>query len=211
MPFTKHLSADEITTIHATAIQLRLASSRTALLAGIDPGYVDELATDPSPSKQLSSDLEAMNRVERLDNGDVPLRLWLSTAVRLTSSRREAVVFKSALDHMAQPRPDPDEVPPAPGGLRWPEKLTGAEISELSAALRSALPTRDDLARMLATRLDRNLEDLTRPGTLENVAFELVKTASAQGWVPQLFDGAIAQVPRSPDLLAIADKRRITP
>jgi Effector-associated domain 5/WD domain, G-beta repeat len=113
IPFRRHLSHEDITALHATAVELHLASSRTALLAGIAPAYADSLPTDPSPSKQLSLDLEAMNQVEKLADGTVPLRLWLSTALRLTSVHSESAVFQRALDRIASQPPGNSVVAPA--------------------------------------------------------------------------------------------------
>jgi hypothetical protein len=61
---------------------------------------------------------------------------------------------------------------------------------------------------MLRFKLDRRLDELAAPNNLRATVFELVNTAEAQGWIPQLFDAALAQVPGNPALRAIAAKRQ---
>ncbi len=103
--------------------------------------------------------------------------------------------------------PRPPEPTPAPPRRPWGAKLTGPELEELAKALLSAFPTRSALAQMLRFRLDKNLDALTAErSNLSTTVFELLTTAEAQGWVPQLFEAAIAHVPGSPALRAIADK-----
>jgi hypothetical protein len=214
MPFRRHLSDAEIEAIYDAAIDLGLADSRDTLFAGLSRAFSAGLSKKASnPAEQLQSDLQAMNTIEALedDESTVPLRRWLSTAYQLNKIRREAKVFKIALDKLAASAaaaPPIGVAAPPPHPLRWGQKLTGAEHGELCDALRSALPTRDALARMLRTRLDKKLDEIAGGGNLTTTVFEVVNAAEAEGWVPRLFDAALAEVPGNANLRAIADKRR---
>ncbi len=96
----------------------------------------------------------------------------------------------------------------APPRLRpWGAKLTGAELAELTEALLRTFPTRTGLAQMLRFGLDKNLDALTASNNLNATVFELLTTAEAQGWITDLFEAAYRQVPGSPTLRAIAEKR----
>ncbi|MCB5169408.1 hypothetical protein LG634_31940 [Streptomyces bambusae] len=58
-------------------------------------------------------DLNAMNRVERLVDGSVPLRSWLENARGMTPAATAAAVFDRALDTVirkstGEPDPEPD-------------------------------------------------------------------------------------------------------
>jgi len=89
----------------------------------------------------------------------------------------------------------------------WPTRFTGPELEELVRALLSAFPSRIALARMVRLKLDRNLAEIAT-GNLIDTVFELVTTAEAQGFIPELFAAALSEVPRNGELLAIAERRR---
>ena len=72
MPF-HHLSSDDITALHAAAVDAGLTARRGALLGGMDASFATRLDTDPSPSAQLLSDLHAPHGVESLTDDSVPL------------------------------------------------------------------------------------------------------------------------------------------
>lgn len=95
----RYLSHEEVEEVHKAAIDLRLARSRTALLEGIDPSFIDELPTVANPSEQLLVDLGVMAKKERLKDGSIPLKIWLSSALRLRSSAQDSEVaaLKDAL------------------------------------------------------------------------------------------------------------------
>jgi hypothetical protein len=200
-----HLSTEDFEAIYGTAVQLGLASARSALIAGVAPSFVAALPHGKNPTEQLALDLHAMNRVERLADGTVPLRVWLSNAAQLSSARPESMVFQHArarLAHEAAVKP-PSLASSAPL-LSWDKKLSGAEIRDLTGALVDAFPTRASLAQMLRFELDTNLDEIAAAGNIRDAAFSLVTTAEAQGFIPQLFAAALAQAPRNAALLAIA-------
>jgi hypothetical protein len=97
------LSHSEILKLHAAAISARLMESRFALLAGIDAGFVAGLPREANASDQILRDLDALNAVEALADGSVPLAVWLANAATRTSALKESAVFNVALERAAGP------------------------------------------------------------------------------------------------------------
>ncbi len=93
----EHLPREQISLIFDAATRAGLAHSRSALLAGIDQGFVSSLPHGPNAGAQLLLDLTELNQVTALVDGAVPLFDWLSNATRLTGPRYEADVFRVAL------------------------------------------------------------------------------------------------------------------
>jgi hypothetical protein len=120
----------------------------------------------------------------------------------LTEVAKEIVSLAVSAAPPAQPAPAPTP------GTRWPAKLRGAEVQDLVHALLSAFPSRSALAQMLRFGLDRNLDEIAGQGPLRDTVFELVQHAEAQGFLPALFDAALAAAPGNPDLRALAAGRR---
>ena len=87
----------EIVRLHKAVITAGLAESRTALLSGIDPHFVAQLASPAVPSERILQDLYAMNTVSELADGSVPLAVWLKNAIALSAGRAEAATFQEAL------------------------------------------------------------------------------------------------------------------
>lgn len=90
--------------------------------------------------------------------------------------------------------------------------LTGAEYEQFSKALRDAVAydvTR--LARMLRYRLDKNLQDIIIGGGLEEIVFEVIRVAEAEGWTAQLLAAARESNPGNPSLLAFAQQFGLAP
>src|SRR5216683_1764787 len=124
MTSKKHLPDEQIQRIYDAAVRAGLSSSRSALLSGIDPGFVLGVPTAPSPGAQLLNDLAELNRTAALTDGTTPLFDWLSTAISLAGPRYEADVFRAALASMKSspgarpPRLPADPAPPpAPRGF----------------------------------------------------------------------------------------------
>ena len=90
----------QVIEIHTAAVQIGLAQSRTAMMSGIAPGFVASLATAASPAAQLLQDLHALNSVGSLEDGTLPLKIWLQNAVTLSGPRRESAVFRRALEQI---------------------------------------------------------------------------------------------------------------
>ena len=82
-------------------------------------------------------------------------------------------------------------------------KLTGAQFQELTEALLDAFD-RATLTFMLRARLDKDLDHLVGPGSLQTVIFEVVRTAEREGWVYALAREAHDWVPDNDRLAVIA-------
>jgi hypothetical protein len=109
---------------------------------GINAGLVASLPNAGSDLDQVRSDLAALNQVVRLDDGQVPLRIWLENAgASLTlTGRTEAALFRRVLAELsagdATGTLPGREVVPLPGPAA-PESFAGRieEIRRLVAAL----------------------------------------------------------------------------
>lgn len=80
------------------AITLGLPDRRERLLDGLPPGLCGALKDDPRPTDQLRADLVALDAIPALDDGRVPVEIWLRNAERLLRSERrpEARRFAAA-------------------------------------------------------------------------------------------------------------------
>jgi hypothetical protein len=121
------LNPEEILKLHRVALSFHLEDARDALLEGIDPAVVSELPKGLAPSDQILSDLTELNRIGRLDDGSIPLEIWILNAVSLVP-RAAAAAFFEALNalprELARPpwvfevEPARDPAPPP----RWASK-----------------------------------------------------------------------------------------
>ncbi|MEV4192940.1 trypsin-like peptidase domain-containing protein, partial [Streptomyces toxytricini] len=113
-----YLAREDILLLRDTALETGLAdpSMRPLLLAGIMPRYRGVLPVLAAPGAQVQSDLEAMNRVERLVDGSVPLEIWLRNAVAQTAEAGPLAVFQSSLDRVARDAAGEPDVPEPPAG-----------------------------------------------------------------------------------------------
>ncbi len=91
---------DELIGLHAAVVSARLAGSRSALLTGIDRAFVAGLDLANDPSDQVLQDLDALNAVDRLGDGSIPLMLWLKNAIARSRPMAEAGIFEAALDRV---------------------------------------------------------------------------------------------------------------
>jgi transcriptional regulator with AAA-type ATPase domain len=106
------------------------ALKRDVLLERIDPVFVAGLPSQSSHAQQLYGDLTELDKAAWLDDGTVPLAVWLNNAVMLVRSPAARKVFEGALAELGA----------VLSGARLPE--------EQLAVLRDAAVT---------ARLDRNL------------------------------------------------------
>lgn len=88
--------------------------------------------------------------------------------------------------------------------------LSGQQFQQLSEALRSAF-TRSTLAMMLRFRLEKNLDDISLGGSMQEIVFELIETAEREGWTEQLILAARYSNPGNPQLLALTQESGIAP
>lgn len=95
------LSETLLREIHGAVLSAGL--SRSALLASLDRRLASGLRTAPSASEQIWEDLTALNAIDALPDGSVPLRTWLETAAHLAYPRREAATFQKAIQALKAP------------------------------------------------------------------------------------------------------------
>ncbi|MEV7615097.1 trypsin-like peptidase domain-containing protein [Streptomyces sp. NPDC089799] len=103
-PAGGYLSWDEIVRLKDTAVEQGLADpmTRQLLFAGILPKYRASLPQFPAPGQQVLSDLNSMNRVERLIDGSIPLALWLRNAVDQLTEAAARDLYQGALDRVSR-------------------------------------------------------------------------------------------------------------
>ncbi|GGR08113.1 trypsin-like peptidase domain-containing protein [Streptomyces netropsis] len=99
-----YLAPDEVVQLRDAAMEAGLADPtvRELLFDGIMNKYRGTLPLVPAPGRQLHSDLNQMNRVERLIDGSVPLETWLRNAVAQTVEAGPLAVIQRALDDVAR-------------------------------------------------------------------------------------------------------------
>ncbi|XIE80987.1 hypothetical protein AB6O49_30120 [Streptomyces sp. SBR177] len=108
-----YLDGDQLLAVENAAMEAGLADRalRGRLFAGVKEHFWMALLPQPTPLRQLQSDLRTMNRVERLMEGEVPLELWLRNAIRLAADPAAVAVFQRALDHVVRDAAGEPELP----------------------------------------------------------------------------------------------------
>ena len=81
--------------------------------------------------------------------------------------------------------------------------LTGPQIKPFQQALLSAF-TRDSLAQMLSTELNKRFEQLVKDTDFDYQVFQLIDRANREGWAYKLLLVAASYNPGNPDLQAYA-------
>jgi endonuclease G len=79
-------------------------TTRKLFMRGINRIFVSNhlSITSSDPNKQLISDLMALNNIERLIDGSVPLKQWLNNAVRVFSPFTQLSIFQKDLSKVEQ-------------------------------------------------------------------------------------------------------------
>src|SRR5262245_9259503 len=90
------LSHEDILRLGEAVISAGL--DRRVLLAGLSASFVAHLPSAAVPSAQILSDLDILNNAASLDDGTVPLQVWLQNAIALSPTRPEAAVFRAVLE-----------------------------------------------------------------------------------------------------------------
>ncbi|MEO5730810.1 MAG: hypothetical protein ABIV93_27705 [Byssovorax sp.] len=96
--FFSHFQEEVILELYEETVACGLA--REALLGGLDPALVAQLSHVPAPGPQLLCDLYALNRIESLVDGSIPLETWLDNARTMSFPRREATTFTRHLSSL---------------------------------------------------------------------------------------------------------------
>jgi hypothetical protein len=84
-------------------------------------------------------------------------------------------------------------------------RLTGRQRRQLTQALLSAFPKREDLAMMLSFGLNEKLSEVAGGETYSGVVFNLIEWAQSQGRLEELVTAARVENPGNPDLRDLAD------
>jgi V8-like Glu-specific endopeptidase len=117
MPFN-HFPYERLRELKQAAIDAGLIGpKREVLLMGMSAGYRYGFLKDlPNPLDQLSSDLDQLNKVERLTDGTVPFAIWLQNAADNAVVDGAVQIFERALTEVRTraitPKlPDPASLP----------------------------------------------------------------------------------------------------
>ena len=90
-------------------------------------------------------------------------------------------------------------------------QVRGKQYQQLVEALIDAFPDTNSLALMLQFRLARNLAQVAAlPNKIQQIAFEIVGVANAEGWVAQLIVAARESQPGNPKLLKLCEDFGLT-
>lgn len=90
-------------------------------------------------------------------------------------------------------------------------QVRGKQYQQLVDALNNAFPDNASLARMMQFRLSKNLAQVAAlPNTVEQVAFEVVGAANAEGWTAHLIAAARESRPGNPKLLKLGQDFGLT-
>lgn len=99
------LEEDLILRVHEAAVGLAL--DRETLVSGLPPHVRRSLSTTRTEAGQIRSDLHELNRIERLEGGNVPLVSWVNAALALSPKRAERDVFLEAQRALGGSTPSP--------------------------------------------------------------------------------------------------------
>lgn len=100
------LQHSEILKLHGAVLSSGLVDSREALLAGVQGNFIAGLASAATPSAQILRDLTALNEAGTLQDGSIPLELWLRNAIQLAGPLTASAIFRKTLNRQfATPQP----------------------------------------------------------------------------------------------------------
>jgi tetratricopeptide (TPR) repeat protein len=103
------LEHSDLLKLRQAAISARIATSRTALLAGLPEEFIASLPLAAAPGEQILADLDAISAIRALLDGSVPLVVWLKNAIALCGMRPESAIFKQVLDQERNRASSPNE------------------------------------------------------------------------------------------------------
>lgn len=84
--------------------------------------------------------------------------------------------------------------------------LSGQNRKQLRDALLDAFPTKSSLEQMLSLELEKKLDTIALGNNLADIAFNLIQTSEAEGWIENLIFGACESNPKNAKLQAIAQE-----
>ncbi|MFF8275713.1 trypsin-like peptidase domain-containing protein [Streptomyces lateritius] len=109
-----YLSAEDVVRVRNAALDAGLADTtvRPLLFAGTTARFRASLPTMDTPLRQMHSDLQTMNQIERLIDGTVPLEVWLRNAIAQSVEAGPLSVLQRALDDVARDAAGEPDLPP---------------------------------------------------------------------------------------------------
>jgi len=87
--------------------------------------------------------------------------------------------------------------------------IPGNVIAQIQKALLSAYPKESVLEQMVRIELDESLDAIAGGESQSERVFALIHWAESHGWLRNLFDAAVRQNPKNPDLMALAADERL--
>src|SRR5436305_7764292 len=87
---------------------------------------------------------------------------------------------------------------------KYSMNINSTQQKQLSEALLSAFPTRQDLEMMVLYELNENLSTIAEGNSLRYTVFKLIQWSIARGKLAELIDAALKQNSKNPQLISIA-------
>lgn len=119
---------------------------RENLLRGIRPEFVASLRTHPGPSYQLLSDLRELNSAYQLEDGQIPLLVWLENAVKLFEDSEVKAPIQQALAELKASQDVPVTATAEPAAVESPAVEAFRSLDEMVTA-HTALIKSDDQSK----------------------------------------------------------------
>lgn len=169
MAFPGYLDPGDLMTLTRAAIDGGLLEiDRTLHLQGILKSFVVALRHNPAPVDQFQLDLNAVNNVERMESGDVPLVQFLTNAARQLRlrGRKEAEVFERYANAIGNRTrgvaglPDPGQLPE----VTQQEAIIGEDDMVGVAFLQAGLAVAGSVARIVVPRFEQGTQVTTARG-----------------------------------------------
>ncbi|MUG91477.1 hypothetical protein F7734_02825 [Scytonema sp. UIC 10036] len=84
--------------------------------------------------------------------------------------------------------------------------LSGQQRKKLQEALINAFPKKSSIEQLLSFELDKNLDEIIEDSNLNDIVFNLIRIAEAQGWVKKLILAACKLTPENLLLKSVAEE-----
>src|SRR5829696_2742179 len=176
------LSVDRINEIREAFNNKRIVYSddvRKNLLNGIHMDFVAQLRTYPGPSYQLLSDLRSLNSTSQLEDGQVPLKVWLENAANLFANSEITNYFQQALDELNASREATATAAVQPQAVQ-----PFSSIEELVARHTALIQSDDQSREKVLEFVSRGVQTGTR---LENTDDRLSAQSLLNYWLTVLY------------------------
>lgn len=140
-----------------------IPEKRDLLLAGIDSLITSDLKLYSGPRDQIYGDLIALNRIERVADGSVPILIWLDNAEDQAKPRPQAAIFGNARDEVAAQTEVRPPIAPAPPP-KEPIEIIAQDENLPVGFLRKGYEAAISVAKLLVHRYDSGLPAETAAG-----------------------------------------------